>query len=608
VIRPKITGPLLNVTARVCLVFTFFMTVMSSPLAARPVFGAVQKEEEEPESQPLAVVCVASVDQIQNDVFEMFKTAGKPQMINVIKGLLGNIDDFKGMDRKKPFGVMLYIETGLPPTPSPIGFVPVKNINDLMKTVANGPFTLKPVKDKKNRYEVVGRGPSVQILLKNGYAFIGKDEDALDRTFPDPVKLSKSLTGRFDIAMSLNMNSIPKATREVFATFLRASSEAEIQQKDDEPAEAYEARRARGLRDLAFVEGLLLDGENLIIGVDASKNSFAVELVLNARPKSKFAKMLKAIGGERSEFANILSATSPFSASICTKLNTADKKAFSTRMRFFEKQITRGLHRAVERESAKKKKKNASRITFQPGEKLDSPPKKDNKEVPKNIAVSNIFDSLVATGQGGVADLFVQVAGEPPGKLAMVGGLRLVEGRTFATGLAGLLRQIKGLVGDGVEINLNATSYKGVAFHRLTPKNIPRPMRRFFGEDSSFLIGAGSKTAWVAIGGKDALTALRKTMDLRANRTQIGKRKGTTAPFQLAFNMSSWLAAAGDDGGPNPGRKLARDAFSKGGDDIRIEVRTTENGIRMHAKFGVGFIRLVGLGINRQYERNRPKF
>ena len=406
--------------------------------------------------------------------------------------------------------------------------------------------------------------------------------------------------------MSLNLNSIPKATREIFATFLRASSEAEIQQRDDEPIEAYEARRTRGLRDLAFVEGLLLDGENLIIGIDASKNSFSVELALNARPKSKFAKALKAIGGERSEFANILSATSPFSASICTKLNAADKKAFSTRMRLFEKQITRGLHRAVERENAKKKKSPA-KITFQPGQKLDPAAKKEKDEVPKNIAVSNIFDSLVATGQGGVADLFIQVAGEPPGKLALVGGLRLVDGRTFATGLAGLLRQLKELVGDGLEINLNATSYKGVAFHRLTPKNLPRPMQRFFGDDTSFLIGAGSKTAWVVIGGKDALTALRKTMDLRARRTQIGKRKGTTAPFQLAFNMSSWLAATGDEE-PNPGRKLARDAFSKGGDDIRVEVRTTENGIRIHAKFGVGFIRLVGLGINRRYEQGRPKF
>ena len=176
-IRPKITGQFLSVTARVCLIFTFFVTVLSSPWAARPVLGAVQKnaEEEEPVSQPLLIVCVASADQVLDDVFEMFKTAGKPQMINVIKGLLGNVDDFKGMDRKKPFGMMLYIETGLPPTPSPIGFIPVKNINDLMKTIANGPFTLKPVKDKKNRYEVVGRGPSVQVLLKNGYAFIGKD-------------------------------------------------------------------------------------------------------------------------------------------------------------------------------------------------------------------------------------------------------------------------------------------------------------------------------------------------------------------------------------------------------------------------------------------------
>ncbi|GAB4149354.1 MAG: hypothetical protein Tsb009_23590 [Planctomycetaceae bacterium] len=551
----------------------------------------------------MAIVCAASADRLIEDVYAMFKTSGKPEMVDVIKGLLGQVDDLKGMDRTKPFGMMLYVNTGLPPSIAPVGFVPVKNMNELMKTIAKGPFTMKPVPEKKNRYEIGFPNQSLQILVKNGYAFISNDEAAFDRKFPDPANIAKSLVSRFDIAASVQMNSIPKATRELFATYLRASSEAEIQQRDGEPQVVYEARRARGLRDLAFVEGLLLDGENLVIGFDASPKNLTVELVLNARPKSKFAKLLKAIGGKRSEFANILSAKSPFSASICMTMSKADQKAFIGNVRFMERQISRGLKRAEKRSAEKKKKDSKAENTFDPNKK-PKPQRKKMEEIPNHPAVTKMAESLIATANKGVADAFIQVMGEPPGKFAVVVGVRLEEGRQFASGLSGLLQEIKRIEDPGIQ--LNATTYKGVSFHRVTPKRLPGPMRRFFGDNASLLLGAGSKTAWIAFGGENGLAALRQAMDLKTDRSQIGKRKESSAPFQLAFNMSSWLAMGGDDG--RPGIKLAREAFSKGGDDIRVELQTTENGIRIRGRLGQGFIRFIGLSLHRQHMRNRPNF
>ena len=220
--------------------------------------------------------------------------------------------------------------------------------------------------------------------------------------------------------------------------------------------------------------------------------------------------------------------------------------------------------------------------------------------------MTQVIESLIATANKGHADFFLQFVGTPPQKFSLVAGLHVEDGRKLAAGLTGLLRQITQLkLEQAPEISLNAT-YKNVTFHRITPKRIPRQMQRVFGEKPSILVGAGSRTVWVAVGGKDALTALRQSMDRVSDRSKIGKKRAAAAPFQFVVNISSWLAIAGDENGrPNAGRDLARKAFSKGGDSIRVELRPTENGIRIRAQFGAGFIRLIGMSIHRRYERNQ---
>eukprot|EP00913_Durusdinium_trenchii_P023451 g22029.t1 len=552
---------------------------------ARQSFAQEKKAEKaEPaeESVPVVVICAASADRLLNDVFDMFKIAGKPEMIGVIKGFLGNVDDLKGMDRTKPFGVMLYLSAGIPPTPS-------------------------PVDGKPGRYEVIGPNRTLQVALKGGYAFIGNDESTLDREFPDPAKLSASLASRYDIAASANMNSIPKVTRELFATLLRSYSEAEFQQRDDEPDDVYQARKARGMRDLEFAEGLLLDGENLTIGLDAnSKNKNAViEVNLNARAKSKFGKLLRDIGGTYSKFANVLNAKAPMSISVSSNLRKSERTALVRNLRLAESRVSQGYRRLIDLNTAEKTEPKAGT----PAKEQPAENKEDKKVVANHPDVSKIINSLIATANKGHADFFMQFVGTPPETFTLLGGARIEDGRNLAAGMTNILRQVKTFRNENVpEIELNATTYKGVNFHRITPKQLPRQMTRVFGEKPSFLVGAGSTTLWIAVGGAKSTTALRQAMDAAGDRSKIGQKKESSAPIQMAVNMSSWFALIGNGNGngrPGAVRELATKAFSKGGDDIRVALRTTENGLRLRVKFGEGFIRFIGMAIYSRFERTQ---
>ena len=158
--------------------------------------------------QPIAVLTAASANRLLNDVERTFKAADKPEIYETIKGFLGNFDDLKGMDRDKPFGLIVYLEAGIPPgCLTPIGFVPVKSMPDLLKTIANGPFKTKPVPDQEGVHEVTGTngGDSLYIKAKGDYAFVSNKMDVLDRAFPDPARLTRALASRYDVSFTVNL-------------------------------------------------------------------------------------------------------------------------------------------------------------------------------------------------------------------------------------------------------------------------------------------------------------------------------------------------------------------------------------------------------------------
>ncbi|MBW3539077.1 MAG: hypothetical protein KY476_02290 [Planctomycetes bacterium] len=528
---------------------------------------------------PLVVVSVASVNRLLGDVQYMFQMIERPEIFEALEGLVGNFGGLKGVDRDKPFGVMLFLESGLSLRPEPVGYVPVSSVDDLVRTATIGPVTFREVDKNKGRYEIVAPDETLQIQIAHGYAFIGRSEATIDRELPDPAALTQQLATRYDFAVRADLKTIPETARTLFLDYLRAETETNLQQRDGEDDAQYQARRLSGLTYLEIAEGVLNDGEDLTFGLDASKDQQAMvlEWSVNATPDSKFAKILTDLGGKYSRFNAALTADIPLSLTSSVNYKTAAKQPDT-----FIVRVAESLD-VIERVASRRLQERG----------IDASP------------VAGIVKSLKATNEKGVLDAFVQFMGEPPGAFVLIGGIQVAQGQSLAAGLSGL---IANLPEKPAGLELSVDSHNGVSFHRFTPPEVDGGLERVFGQQLAAYFGVGPDALWFAVGGADAMPTLRESMNRVAEAAAAGPppRTAKQAPFRLVLHLGRWIAMMGtDERQRDPGRRISEDAFAKGNDTLTMELRPTEHGLRFQIQLEEGFLRLVGLGIARRYDRRR---
>lgn len=561
---PRSTFRLLFLFAAVSAALVLSGFELASPAFAQLNKGRRKKTEVDP--GPLVVVNVASVERLLKEADFTFESVGRPELSESLNGLLANVGDLKGLNRDQSVGVMIFLNGIIPEA---VGFVPVKNLADLVKTVEGGPVTTKKIEE--NRYEIVGRRQTLHARIEGDYAFIGNSAEAVDRDFSDPVKLTSRLSAAYDIAASINLRTLPEATRELFLSFLRTQTEIDLQRRDNEPEPAHRVRKAFGMRNLAEIEMLLKEGEELTLGwnVSAEERNASLEIVVGAVPGSDLAGYLNEMHAARSHFVNLLRDRTPLTASLSVKLTKATRKLVSEAIAAAEMQMTADLAKA------------------------------GGNQVGDANPIADFFKVLKTTAETGHIDAAVQFIGEPPGPFTLLGGVRVTDGETLAASLADIVGRLKGNA-DFSSIKLNAATHRGIALHRIESARVNSGEEKLYGTKPAVYCGAGAGTFWFAVGGDGAVASLKKAMD---NVAKPADEKVATVPMQFVANISSWMHLIDGDANPSPTAGIARSAFSKGGDSLRAELKPLENGARFRVQFDEGFIRFVGQQLDRRFDR-----
>src|SRR5690606_30116430 len=169
---------------------------------------AADEPVEEATAVPLAIINFAGVDRLLQDADYIFALADRPEISDLLRGFTAQVDDFKGLRRDKPFGLFIFTAEGLVPTPIPVGYLPVDNIDDFLQTVQIGPFEAQKIIGEEDRYEIFAPGQKLEARVVHGYAFIAQNAAALDRKFPDPAAVTSVLTARYDICAHADLNTI----------------------------------------------------------------------------------------------------------------------------------------------------------------------------------------------------------------------------------------------------------------------------------------------------------------------------------------------------------------------------------------------------------------
>lgn len=529
-------------------------------------------EDELAPKLPFAVVTVRNVDQSLANIGEMFAASGRSDIMEMLEGLLadkaGNLD---GIDRTKPFGFMFFLSDTLPPQPIRVAYIPVSDLNAFIRTASLGPAKPEKVEGRENSFKFPfgRRNRSLSMVIRDGYALAASDEEFLENDFPDPETLVRGFASRYDISASAMLENIPPLLRDFFIATLQSSSQAELQQRDDESAAAHQMRKASGQSMLELMTQVLRDGEQLTVGVEArpDERMAAIELMVNAKPESEFSEFMKNIGGRKSLFEPLHSDRNPLSLSLSWKMDRREKEALLG--------MINGLQLAL------------------------------SEQLPEefSMSVDRLAGSLRATAEQEHVNGIFQFVPIQRDEFAVVGALKLVGAESFAAALRDTLSAVGELEGiDSVELDVH--QHQNVSFHRLKSTNARDEDLRIYGGHPNVYLGAGNGVFWFGIGGDDLLAELDFAIDLMLE-TPPGTLEGSSAPFQAVFRLLPWLELPPAEGEDLNGRELAQDAMDAGKDAVRIDVRPTETGGRIRMQFEEGFVRLLGLVLAQQYDRSQ---
>ncbi|QDT53201.1 hypothetical protein Pan44_12170 [Caulifigura coniformis] len=522
---------------------------------------------------PFAVLNIASVERLLKDTEFMFRSIDRPDVYDFYMSILaGNANDLKGVDRTKPVGVMMFLEPGLPPRPMPVLYMPASSADEFIKTAALGRMDFEKVGE--NRYEVkmpTGQGKQI-ALFTDGLMYMTPSEILIDERLPDPIKISETLTSRYDVALSLRVNSVPPLLRDVFVTFLRTTTEAEMQRRDGEGEGEYRFRKANAQGTMQALEELLTQVDEITIGWDGNEQlrKGVLELTIIAKPDSDYAKSLKDLAGRPSFFHIAQQDTGkPLTVSLSWRMN-------------------------------KRERQNSAELVEAARIKMTEELTAKNRD---SSGANTLCDVAAATVAAGHIDGFVQVAVPEPGKFVVVGGVKLQGASAAAPALVNVLQQIAEEEKNDVLIETNLDSHQGVAFNRFGPKD--KEDVKFFGGVPAFWCGAGQEAFWFSFGADKAFDTLRDTMDRVL--TSGPAPGGQSDPLVVILRRAAWqsLTPNQDNRFDVTRHELADQAFGATNDAFKVYTRPTESGVRTRLEFDEGFIKYFALFLARQYDRNQ---
>lgn len=551
------------------------MVLLVGGLLASPLTFAQTKEAEKPtqtvreQAIPLAVLCGASFERWMGNMDYLFGTIEREELSDYVGGKLSKVNDLKGFDKDKPFGMLIFLRPGLIPQPYPVTFVPVKHLADAIGTISSGPFQVKKVDD--THYDLIAGPTTFYAKLVGDYAWIATQTDQLEYEFPDPLSITKRLADRYDISIEFNLTQVPEGMKHIFLDFLRASTETSIQQRDGEPNTAYQLRRLNALDTLDWLDQLLLQGERLTIGakVDAKTKHATIELDIMAKQDSAFAKALQDTAARPSFFANVVEDDVPLTFSMSVMMTPQNQKRFAEFFEHAEQEAAEQLSNVIEGKKPAEPKApvnaappptDAPKSTGLPKSKRGATGNKALKaKVPVPPALHDIFESLRATAKTGHVDFFVQFVADTKSEgtpqFTLIGGAKVADGTRLGGGVTEVLNQLKERPGMA-RMDLSIDTHAGVTFHRINPAGLESDegAQETFGSKPAFHLGFGSQAVWFALGGADALSQLKLVID-RVNTEPVARPdRRDFIPFQFHMHMKKWIEL----GEVNSEKRLAR--------------------------------------------------
>lgn len=503
-----------------------------------------------------------------NDLVDKFEyiagLAGKEdaaaQVREVLKALTADKKGLEGIDPKQPFGAYALLEKEVANSPFVI-MVPVADEEQLLKALEKHlSVTVEKGEDgtKKVPVPLVGEA---HLRFTNGYLYVSQKVKDLD---PKALVKPAAYFGKDDgsvASLVVHIDRIPADLRDfAFGQFeLGANQERKKNDDNESPAE----KKFKGLifdAMLAGTKGALDDGKDLSIKLfaDPKSDDLSAEVTFSAKTGSVTAKNFTAMGAKTSLPAGIVATANPAAkGNLKLALTDGTKKEFSAAV---DEALAEGL-----------------------------------KKVPEEQ--QDLLKSLVAvispTLKSGELDAAASLVGpNAKGQVQLISALGVKDGKGIEKFVKKFVEDYGGLIGDFVDIKLDAEKIGDFNLHRIELKQVDEKFEKIFG---TRVIWLATSDAAIAISIEPEGALIKKGLKAKAVPVALASAEASVAklvtlaqPDLKPDELKALIKDAFGDG-PTAGKDAV--TFSiEGGDQLKVKLKLKGKAIR----FGAGLDLLKG--------------
>ncbi len=454
------------------------------------------------ELKPVAVVSIASVKEILNDIGYVTRVAGMPDQGDSIRFLVSAY--VSGIDRERPIGLYFVPQAG---EFRAVAFVPMED-KRLAEMLERYRELLGEAKDAGDGVQQLGRGRTVFVKEQAGWAFFAENKEFLSGLPADPATLLGDLPKNYNIAVKLFVQNIPPELRRTGIDELKLGI-ARFLDSDAARKNNIDRDQAQQLSKMYVgnLEKLLTEGDELMIGIginETAKN-IVLDIAGSALADTSLARTMALQADAKTNFAGFALSDAAVAMSLASKTTPEDIAQVREALKAYRTQIAKLID--------------------------DSPDIPANKREAIKGLLGPLFDVIGKTVESGRLDGGATVLLLPK-SLSFAFGGTVVDGPAVEK----LLIQIADLAKDvpnAPKLQLNVGTIGDMKLNRLTAP-IPdhsREAREILGDNLDIIVGIGPKSVVVS-GGRNAEGLLKSVLDKSAQ-----EREKAISPFQLTVGL-----------------------------------------------------------------------
>ena len=477
-------------------------------LAATQLFFATQGfAQQKPE--PAAVISIAPLDEQIKDVEYLAKATS--EMFGAMSGVarLQAEAFLPGFDFSKPAGVLLYFNEG-EAEPKQLGMFPVTNLDDVLDKISE----FAEVEEDGTEFTIIpDGGDELQLISKDGYAFISDVKALLGNIPADPSSMLKKAAGKYNIAAEVFPQRVPADLRQQMLDFIKEGIESTMDQVDEVQPELQEAQLKMQMKQMEMVVN---DFDKLTIGLNADQETHRVYLDLNmqAKPGSEMAKkMVASKPSEPSRFGGFLMDGAAMTMHNCSGLSKEDAELYA--------ESIDGLRDSALAEISE-----------------------DEDEVKAKILskISNrLADVLKKTLLDGTLDMGGAVFTEDGLNAAFAA--KVVDARSLEVSIKEIVAESESKIeNDEVVFNLNSGSHAGFNLHEIVVSldvdELDESIEKLFGDKVTIMLAINDDQVYLGA-GRNPAASVKKAIDANAS----AKRPELIGQYNFNFTPIMTLIA-----------------------------------------------------------------